>query len=75
MDVHTYATLVVDGRRWTVDVTFPSPEPWEGLSDMPLACADGVDVEAIDDPWTQKAALVAEHCDEAVREPFIASLG
>lgn len=74
VDVHTYATLDVEGRRTIVDVTFPSVEKWDGVSDMPLACAEGVDVAANDEPWAQKAELVAEHCDPDVREPFIASL-
>lgn len=74
VDVHTYATAVIDGRRTLIDVTFPSEEPWDGCSDMPLACGGGVDVPAGDEPWTQKAGLVAEHCDAAVREPFITAL-
>lgn len=74
VDVHTYLTVVVDGRRTIVDVTFPSSETWDGTSDMPLACRPGNDVPATDDPWSQKAALVAAHCDPAVREPFIAAL-
>jgi hypothetical protein len=74
VDVHTYATMLVDGRRTIIDLTFASAEPWDGRSDMPLACGEGTDVPATNDPWTQKAALVAEHCDPAVREPFIAAL-
>jgi hypothetical protein len=75
VDVHTYATVEIEGRRTVIDVTFPSKDPWDGRSDMPLSCGDGVDVPATDDPFAQKAELVAEHCDPAVREPFIASLG
>lgn len=74
VDVHTYATLLLDGRLTTIDVTFPSGEPWNGRSDMPLACGEGIDVPANDDPWAQKAELVARHCDPAAREPFIAAL-
>jgi hypothetical protein len=74
IDVHTYATVVIDGRRTKIDVTFPSDEAWDGRSDMPLACGEGTDVAAGDDPWTQKAELVAEHCDPSLREPFIAAL-
>jgi hypothetical protein len=74
VDVHTYATVLIDGRRTIIDVTFPSDDVWDGVSDMPLAAADGIDVPATDDPWAQKAELVAEHCDPNVREPFIASL-
>jgi hypothetical protein len=74
MDVHTYATVLIDGRRVAIDVTFPSPTVWDGRSDMELACGPGDDVAASDDPWTQKAELVREHCDPDVREPFIAAL-
>jgi hypothetical protein len=74
VDVHTYATVLIDGERVRIDVTFPSTVIWDGRADMPLACGEGTDVPASDDPWEQKAALVAEHCDPSVREPFIASL-
>ena len=73
VDVHTYATVVVHGRRVRVDVTFPGPL-WDGSSDMPLACGEGEDHAAGDDPWALKDALVKEHCDPSVREPFIAAL-
>ncbi len=73
VDVHTYATARVEGRRVRIDVTFPGV-PWEGRSDMPLACGDGEDYLPDADPWALKAELVAAHCDPAVREPFIASL-
>ena len=65
VDVHTYAR--VDGR--VVDVTFPGGDPWDGESDMQLACGPGDDFPAAD-----KEELVARHCDPAVREPFIAAL-
>lgn len=74
VDVHTYATILINGRRTAVDVTFPSSVPWDGQSDMPLACGDGVDIPADDDPWAQKARLVDEHCNAALRESFIAAL-
>lgn len=74
VDVHTYVTMLIDGRRTKIDVTFPSDVRWDGRSDMPLACGEGTDVAATDDPWEQKAKLVAEHCAPEVREPFIAAL-
>lgn len=74
VDVHTYAKVVIDGRPTVIDVTFPSTDVWDGRSDMPLACGEGIDVPATGDPFAQKAELVAEYCDPAVREPFIASL-
>ena len=73
VDVHTYAVLAVDGRPVRVDVTFPGPA-WDGRSDMPLACAEGADVGASDDPWAQKDDLVLRSCDPRVREPFLAAL-
>jgi len=69
------ATALVDGRRVTLDVTFPGTPPWDGSSDMPLACGPGVDVDAGDEPFATKDALVAEHCDVPAREAFIAALG
>lgn len=73
VNVHTYATLVIDGCAVRVDVTFPV-DGWDGSSDMVLACGDGVDHPAGTDPLGSKAALVEQHCDPAVREPFIAAL-
>ena len=73
-DVHTYATVLVDGKRVAIDVTFPSATVWDGRSDMQLACGPGDDIPASDDPWAQKAELVARYCDPDVREPFIAAL-
>ena len=74
VDVHTYATALVDGRRVRIDVTFPDGPPWDGRSDMPLACGDGIDVNAGDEPLATKERLVAEHCDAASRERFVAVL-
>jgi hypothetical protein len=72
-DVHRYLTAVVEGRRITIDATFPGP-PWDGRSPMPLACGPGEDHPAGPDPDADKRALEAEHCDPTVREPFIAAL-
>jgi hypothetical protein len=74
VDVHTFLTADIDGRRTTIDVTFPSDQPWNGTSDMPLACGEGEDYPVDGDPWALKGELVATHCDPAVREPFIAAL-
>ena len=63
----------VDGRATQVDVTFPL-SAWDGVSDIPLACGDGDDYPAGSAPLASKAVLVKEHCDPAVREPFIAAL-
>lgn len=72
-DVHSYVTLLIDGRRVRVDATVPGPD-WDGRSDMPLACGDGLDVDGGDDPWATKSALVREHCDGDVRERVINAL-
>ena len=74
VDVHTYATLLVDGRRVRIDVTFPGSKLWDGTSDMELACGDGDDHPAGDDPWELKDALVEGYCDPSVRELFIEAL-
>jgi hypothetical protein len=73
VDVHTFATLDLNGQRVRVDVTFPLPG-WDGVSDVPLACGPGPDHPAGDDALASKAMLVLQHCDPAVREPFIAAL-
>lgn len=73
VDVHTYSTLTIDGHVVRVDATFPL-ESWDGSSDVLLACGDGVDHPAGPDPRRSKAALVEQHCDPTVREPFIAAL-
>jgi hypothetical protein len=72
-DVHSYVTLLVNGRRVKVDATIPGPN-WDGRSDMRLACADGLDVDGGDDPWATKSALVGEHCDGDIRERVISAL-
>jgi hypothetical protein len=72
-DVHSYVTLLINGRRVRVDATVPGPN-WDGRSDMRLACGDGLDVEGGDDPWATKSALVREHCDGDVRERVINAL-
>jgi hypothetical protein len=41
---------------------------------MRLACGDGQDFPAGDNPDAGKAALEASYCDPLVREPFIAAL-
>jgi hypothetical protein len=73
IDVHRYLTILLEGRRINVDATFPGPM-WDGCSSLPLACADGRDYLAGEDPDTEKRALEQQHCDPAVREPFIAAL-
>jgi hypothetical protein len=73
VDVHTFATIQVSDERVLVDVTFPLSH-WDGISDTPLACGSGSDYPAGDDPLASKAKLVAEYCDPASREPFIAAL-
>ena len=73
VDVHRYLTAVVNGERIVIDATFPG-EPWDGRSSMPLACGPGRDYPAGEDPDAEKHSLEDEHCDPAVREPFIAAL-
>ena len=73
VDVHRFLTAVVEGRRIAIDATFPGP-PWDGRTSMTLACGPGADHPAGADPDADKRALEAEHCDPAIREPFIAAL-
>ncbi len=54
--------------------SFPAGQPWDGHQSMNLACGDGRDFPAGDDPDADKAALEASYCDPLVREPFIAAL-
>lgn len=73
VDVHRYLTIVVEGQRITLDATFPGA-PWDGRSSLPLACGPGRDYPVGEDPDAEKRALEHQHCDPAVREPFIAAL-
>lgn len=73
VDVHRYLEATVGGRRIAIDATFPG-EPWDGRASLPLACGPGEDFVAGLDPDAQKRQLEAEHCDPAVREPFIEAL-
>ena len=73
-DVHRYLVIVLAGREVTIDITFPGDQAWDGHRSMCLACGDGRDFPAGDDPDADKAALEASHCDPQVREPFIAAL-
>ena len=73
VDVHTYLTAVLDGRRVVIDATVPGA-PWDGRSDMPLACGEGTDVEGGPDPRATKARLVAATGDSSVRDRVIEAL-
>jgi len=73
-DVHRYLVIILAGREVRIDITFPGDQAWDGHRSMPLACGQGRDFPAGDDPDAEKAALEASYCDPQVREPFIASL-
>jgi hypothetical protein len=73
-DVHRYLVMILAGQEVTIDITFPGDQAWDGHRSMCLACGDGHDFPAGDDPDAEKAALEATYCDPRVREPFIASL-
>jgi hypothetical protein len=73
IDVHTFATVEVSGRRVFLDVTASLPG-WDGLSDIPLQCGPGSDILATGEPLRIKKAIVETYCDPTVREPFIAAL-
>ena len=73
-DVHRYLVIVLAGQEVRIDVTFPGGQAWDGRRPMCLACGEGRDFPAGDDPDADKAALEATYCDPRVREPFIAAL-
>jgi len=73
-DVHRYLIITNACRDVVIDVTFPSDPPWDGRSDMALACGPGQDHQVRSDPAAEKTALEAANCDPHVREPFIAAL-
>jgi hypothetical protein len=73
VDVHRYLTIRLGGQRIAIDATFPGPR-WDGRSSLPLACGPGDDHPAGEDPDADKQLLEREHCDPAIREPFIAAL-
>jgi hypothetical protein len=73
VDVHRYLTAEVEGQRIVIDATFPGP-PWDGITPLPLACGPGEDFPAGSDPDAEERQLEAEHCNPAVREPFIEAL-
>ena len=73
-DVHRYLVITLAGQDVTIDITFPGGQTWDGRRSMLLACGDGQDFPAGDDPDAGKAALEASYCDPLVREPFIAAL-
>ena len=73
-DVHRYLVLILAGQDVTIDITFPGDPAWDGHRPMALACGEGRDFPAGDDPDAEKAALEASYCDPQVREPFIAAL-
>lgn len=75
IDVHRYLCATIGGRRIVIDATFPDIESWDGATDMDIACGEGTDIPAGDDPDEDKRRLEARFCDERVREPFIEALG
>jgi hypothetical protein len=75
VDVHRYLTASVGGRRIAIDATFPALEAWDGTTSMDIACGEGTDIPAGDDPDEDKRRLEARFCVARVREPFIEALG
>ena len=73
-DVHRYLVITLAGQDVVIDITFPGDHPWDGHHSMSLACGDGRDFPAGEDPAAGKAALEASYCDPQGREPFIAAL-
>lgn len=74
VDIHTFATALLEGRRVVIDVTFPGGPPWDGRSDMEVPWPDGEDLDAGDDPIASKEELVARLGDPAARARLIATI-
>ncbi|SRR6266498_4410395 len=74
VDVHTYATGVIDGCRIVMDVTFPGGAAWDGRSDMTIPFPGGKDFDAGNDPIASKEELIRRHCDTVTRERLIAAI-
>jgi hypothetical protein len=68
-DVHRYLVITLAGQDVTIDVTFPGDPAWDGHQSMSLACGDGRDFPAGEDPGADKAALEASHCDPQAASP------
>jgi hypothetical protein len=73
-DVHRYLVITLAGQDVTIDITFPGDPAWDGHRSIRLACGDGRDYPAGEDPDADKATLEANYCDPRAREPFIAAL-
>jgi hypothetical protein len=73
VDVHRYLAINLGAETIVIDATLPGPA-WDGHSSLPLSCGPGTDYPSGDDPDADKRRLEAEHCDPALREPFIAAL-
>jgi hypothetical protein len=64
VDVHRYLTLVVDGKRVSVDAALPGAA-WDGRTSMVPVCGPGRDFAAGADPDQEMRGLEGEYCDEA----------
>ncbi len=73
LDVHRYLTIVVDGRRVSVDATVPGAA-WDGRTAVEPVCGPGQDFAAGADPDAEMTALERAHCDAQARAGLIASL-
>jgi hypothetical protein len=74
IDVHRYLTLVVNGRRVSVDGSVPGPA-WDGQTSVEPVCGAGRDFPAGADPDADMAALERAYCDAEARAPLLAALG
>jgi hypothetical protein len=74
IDGHMNLLVDTGGGPVVVDIKFPDAPARDGRSSMVLACGPGLDVAAGPDPEATKSALVAQHRDPTVREPFIVAL-
>jgi hypothetical protein len=74
IDVHCYLVITCQGRATILDATLPDGATWDGTTSMQMACGDGDDYAAGENPGADKRALEEQWCDETLREPFIAAV-
>ena len=55
--MHRYLVITRAGREMTIDITFPGDQPWDESRSMCLACGDGRDFPAGDDPDADKTPI------------------
>jgi len=68
-DVHRYLVIVLAGQDVTIDITFPGAPAWDGHRSMSLACGDGCDYHAGEDPVQEWAIEAHWHAGKSASWP------